>query len=165
MSLFRYNQAGIEKNCRIVVKTNTRLPIAIRVDRGSWMIAVTSDLHFMVLYGDRSRNKFIAQAPLATIQIEEGCTAYNDHIVLAAQVNDNTKFKNVGKLQLTPINVSNPVVWSSITKEFPNFSVDTMQVELRDMEEIPIRKLLNTLEQLNIERFSGGMKKPRKSWL
>ena len=160
MSLFRHNQARIEKNCWVTVKTNTRLPIAIRVNGRSWMIAATSDLHFTVLCGDGSWSKVIAQAPLATIQIEEGCTAYNDHMVLAAQINGNSRFKNVGKLQLTPINVSNPVVWSPITQKFPNFSVDTMPVELRDMEEIPICKLLNTLEQVNIERFSGGMKKP-----
>ena len=141
MSLFRHNQAGIEKNCRVTVKTNTRLPIAIRVDGRSWIIAVTSDLHFPVLCGDGSRSKLIAQAPQATIQIEEGCTAYNDHMVLAAQINGNLRFTNVGKLQLTPINVSNPVVWSPITQKFPNFSVDTMPEELRDMEEIPIRKI------------------------
>ena len=126
MSLFRHNQAGIEKNCRVTVKTNTRLPIAIRVDGRSWMIAATSDLHFMVLCGDGSRSKLIAQAPLATIQIEEGCTAYNDHMVLAAQINGNSRFKNVGKLQLTPINVSNPVVWSPIMQKFPNSTVDTI---------------------------------------
>ena len=56
MLLFRYNRAGIEKNCRVTVKTNTRLQIAIRVDRGSWMIAATSDLHSMVLCGDGSRS-------------------------------------------------------------------------------------------------------------
>ena len=116
MSLFRHNQAGIEKNGRVTVKTNTQLPIAIRVDQGSWMITATSDLHFMVFCGDGSRSK----------------------------------------LQLTPINVSNPVVWSPITQKFPNFSVDTMSVKQRDMEEIPICKLLNTLEQVNIERFSWG---------
>ena len=141
---------------------NTRLPIAIRVDWGSWMIAATSDLHFMVLCGDWSWSKVIAQAPLATIQIEEGCTAYNDHMVLAAQVDGNSRFKNVGKLQLTPINVSNPVVWSPIMQKFPNFSVDTILVELHDMEEIPIHQLLNTLEQVNIERFSGGYEETLK---
>ena len=153
MSLFRHNHAGVEKNCQVTVKTNTRLPIAIRVDRGSWVIATTSDLHFMILCGDKTRNKFVARAPLATIQIPNGCTAYSDYMVLAAQVNGNSGFKNVGKLQLVPINVSSPVVWSSITEKFPNFSVDTIPVELLDMEEIPIRKLLNTLEQINIERF------------
>ena len=162
MSLFRPNQAGIEKNCRVTVKTNTRLPIATRVDGESWIIAATSDLHFMVLCRDVSRSKLVAQAPLATIQIEEECTAYNNHMVLAAQVNGNSRFKYVGKLQLTPINVSNPVVWSPITQNFPNFSVYTMPVKLRDMEEIPICKLLNTLEQVNIERFSGGYEETPK---
>ena len=160
MSLFRHNQAGIE-NCRVTVKTNTWLSIAIRVNRGSWMIAATSDLNFMVLCSNRSRNKLVAQAPLPTIQIEEACTAYNDHMVLDAQVNSNSRFKNVGKLQLTPINVSNPVAWSPITQKFSNFSVDTMPVELRNMEEIPIRKLLNTLKHM--DRFSGGvLRKPQK---
>ena len=92
MSLFRNNQAGIKKNCWLIVKTNTRLPIAIRVDGVSWVIAATSDLHFTVLCGDGSRSKLIAQGPLATIQIEEVCTAYNDHMVLAAQINSNSRF-------------------------------------------------------------------------
>ena len=92
MSLFRHNQVGIEKNCWVTVKTNTRLPIAIRVDGGSWMLAAISDLHFTVLCGDGSWSKLIAQAPLTTIQIEEGCTAYNDHMVLAAQINGNSRF-------------------------------------------------------------------------
>ena len=37
-----------------------------------------------------------------------------------------------------------------------------MPVELRDMKEIPIPKLLNTLEQVNIERFSGGYEETSK---
>ena len=92
MSLFRHYQAGIEKNCRVTVKTNIRLQIAIRVDWRTWMIAATSDLHFMVFCGDGSRSKLVAQAPLATIQIEEGCAACYDHMVLAAQVNGNSRF-------------------------------------------------------------------------
>ena len=45
-------------------------------------------------------------------------------------------------------------MWSPITKKFPKFSVDAIPEELRDMQEIPIKKLLNSLELVDVERFS-----------
>ena len=38
-------------------------------------------------------------------------------------------------------------------KKFPNFSVDAIPGKLCEMEEIPIQKLLNALEQVEVERF------------
>ena len=145
--------AEIERNCQVTITTNTRLPVALRLDQRSWIVATTVDLHFVILCGDRTRSKLVARAPLATVRMNSGCTAYSDFMVLVAQVNSGSSFGNVGPLQIRPINVSSPIVWSPITKKFPNFSVDAIPGKLREMEEIPIQKLLNALEQVEVERF------------
>ena len=96
----------------------------------------------------------LARAPLATVRMNSGCTDNSVFIVLVAQVNCGSNFGNVGPLQIRPINVSSPIEWSPITKKFPNFSMDAIPGKLREMEEIPIQKLLNALEQVEVERFS-----------
>ena len=153
MSLFRRSPAEIERNCQVTIMTNTRLPVALRLDQRSWIVATMVDLHFVILCGDRTCSKLVARAPLATVRMNSGCTAYSDFMVLVAQVNGSSSFGNVGPLQIRPINVSSPIVWSPITKKFPNFSVDAIPGKLREMEEIPIQKLLNALEQVEVERF------------
>ena len=107
----------------------------------------------MILCGDRTRSKLVARAPLATVRMNSGCTANSDFMVLVAQVNGGSSFGNVGPLQIRPINVSSSIVWSPITKKFPNFHVDAIPGKLREIEEIPIQKLLNALEQVEVERF------------
>ena len=107
---------------------------------------------------DRTRSKLVARAPLATVRMNSGCTVYSDFMVLVAQVNGGSSFRNVGPLQIRPINVSSPIVWSPITKKFPIFSVDAMPGKLSEMEEIPIQKLLNALEQVEVKRFSERAK-------
>ena len=127
--------------------------MALRLDHRSWIVATTVDLHFVILCWDRTRSKLVTRAPLATVRMNSGCTASSDFMVLVAQINGCSSFGNVGPLQIRPINVSSPIVWSPITKKFPNFSVDAIPGKLREMEEIPIQKLLNALEQVEVERF------------
>ena len=100
--------------------------MALRLDQRSWIVATTVDLRFVILCGDRTRSKFVARDPLATVRMNSGCTAYSDFMVLVAYVNGGSSFGNVGPLQIRPINISNPIIWSPITKKFPNFSVDAI---------------------------------------
>lgn len=73
-------------------------------------------------------------------------------MVLVAQFNGNSRFKAIGQSQLTPINFYSS--FTPIARRLPKFSEGIIPVVLRDTREIPIRKLLNTLEQINVERFS-----------
>lgn len=43
ISLSRRNPAEIENKCRVKIETNTRLPIAISVAHGSWIVAKSID--------------------------------------------------------------------------------------------------------------------------
>ena len=106
-------------------------PTSSGIEVGPKIVATTVDLHFVILCGDRTRSNLVARAPLATVRMNSGCTAYSDFMVLVVQVNSGSSFGNVGPLQIRPINVSSPIVWSPITKKFPNFSVDAIPGKLR----------------------------------
>lgn len=95
ISLFRRKMAEIQKNCQVTVHTNIRLPMAMRLGQGSWMVATDRDIDFRVLCGGNNRSRIVAEAPMATICIDRGCVAHSDYMRLAAQVNGNSKFREV----------------------------------------------------------------------
>lgn len=152
MSLFRRKTAEIQKNCQVTVHTNIRLPMAMRLSKGSWMVATDRDIDFRVLCGDNNRSRIVAEAPIATIRIDRGCVAHSDYMRLTAQVNGNSKFRRVEQLHVAPINMSIPTVWFPVMSRFPNFSTDGIPSELGKMVEIPIQKLLEALEGVERKR-------------
>ena len=60
MSLFRRNPEELERNCRVTIMTNIRLPIAVR---GSLIVATNIGLHFTVFCWDKIRSNLL-QEPL-----------------------------------------------------------------------------------------------------
>ena len=152
MALFRQKRADIERYCKVRVGSNSRYPIAVPVGKGVWVIATHENMKFSVRCTGGDRNTLSAHAPLSTVRIGDGCTAYGDSIILPQQLRGRSIYEDLDVIELTPINVTDSVVWSQITRKFPNFSASSIPAALRDIEEIPVQDVLNKLEALSQTR-------------
>ena len=170
MALFRRRRTEVERYCKVTVGSNSRFPMAVSVGKGVWVIATHESIDFSVscMGGDRDTvDTVTARAPLSTVRIGDGCTAYGDSIILSQQLRGSSAYDGLDVIKIPPINVTDSAVWSPITQKFPNFSASSIPAALRDIEEIPVSKMMEKLEILSRNRplLDGQTSSPHILWI
>ena len=152
LSLFKRDRERVRKNCISKVKTNTRLPWAVRIDEGTWILALEEEERFTVRCREQEPKELYAKAPLATIHIGRGCTAYSNAMILTAQIRGISEKKETQKLQIPQFNISQAIVWGPITKIRPNLMNVTLPKELSEMGSISPMRIVKELRKLEADK-------------
>ena len=158
VSITQKDRDEVIRVCRSKIKTNTKLPWAIRISSNAWVLASERGERFTVRCRNGKQHEIEVQAPLGTIHIERGCSAYNKAVVLTAQIEGETIGKDISYLDLPLFNVSDATVWGPLVSIIPSLQNITLPTELKDVESVPTITVLQKLRRLDqTEEWKRGM--------
>ena len=148
LALLRKDRDEVIRVCRSRIKTNTRLPWAIRVSSKAWVLASARKETFTIRCRDGTQREVSIQTPLGTIHIKPGCSAYNRAVVLTAQIEGESSLKEINYHELPIFNVSDATVWRPLRSIIPTIQNITLPAELEEIESVPTIKVLQQLKRL-----------------
>jgi hypothetical protein len=145
-----------------MVNTNARLPKAINILDGRWIISSDKDLKFVILCDNiqTNRQEIIAKAPVSIISLNQNCKAFNNYLILTPWFNKNSTVHSLnGDLHSNTLfwsNTSTNHLFQTFNESLHNFSSIKIQNELKPISHIPLEALVSKLNYLQTISLDNG---------
>ncbi|XP_060600594.1 uncharacterized protein LOC132754023 [Ruditapes philippinarum] len=167
-ALFLQDDNDIRNNCKIMVDTNARLPKAINILDGRWIISSDKDLKFVILCDNiqTNRQEVIAKAPVSIISLNQNCKAFNNYLILTPWFNKNSTVHSLnGDMHSNTLfwsNTSKNHLFQTLNESLHHFSSIKIPTDLKPISHIPLEALVSKLHYL--QTISLDSDKPFPLW-
>ena len=143
----------MHKYCKVTVKLNAILPVARYLTNGHWVVSTQTKLPFVKMCErghETVTSDLIVRPPIQLIALEESCTAVTGEMTLPPHYHKESKFDvtNVLETFMDSYNVSSVKLWEPIHSKITNLSAIKIPTKLKDLETIPMDRLVNELTSI-----------------
>ncbi len=164
LAIFLKHADNMKLYCKSTVVLDTRLPLAMYIQSGIWVIATRREMKFTVVCQDPLRNQgdVTVRAPFGVIKLNMSCRASNSYFSLPAYYEQKVTahIDDAMGLLLELRNMSSFSLWNNFTSTFPKLASLTLPSEIKGLKEIPMHTFINYMHDYDEIRLKGQSTSP-----
>lgn len=164
LHLFLQNQVEIAKYCNKQVITGQKLPKAMYINHGMWVLINTRSLRFALTCPESS---FEGQAiktspPFDVVKLPQSCSASGDFVNLNAYYQDESNLiiqDDMLSILRNTMNTSSINMWKEFSERLPLLNKTELPKDLTSLRSIPLESLIDKIQSARRIKASKN-----KSW-
>ena len=145
------DDSNVPIHCKSKINLNATLPQATHLTTGKWAISSTETLKFSIVCPELEPYNVEVSPPLSIITLKERCTASNQFLLLPAFFESKSQLQLHSPLDQLELNwkTDNFTILYPFKKAFPSFESVKIPAPLRDMKEISLSHLVDSIQNMN----------------
>ena len=165
-ALFLKDVERIENFCKTIVTLNNKLPIALYISYGTWVVITVEPIVFTVMCVGNKRYQTTVRPAVSYVALNMSCHAFSDQMTLPPyyyhESEYHLKFRQADLLHLKKF--TGDIVWGPLDELGDDIDlIDEINrlPKLNDIDNIPLSQLIKKLHQTKIVAMTPVQKRHR----